>query len=190
LAELLEMRWHARAGQGAVSAAKNVAQLMGAKGQHVQCFPEYGAEKRGAPLAAFNRVSSEPIRNHSAVYSPKVAIVLDMTLYGLVDFTKGLPQDGVVFLNTPLTPAEARQQYGIGGYTLYTIPASEIAVEEIKRDIPNAPLIGAVVAKLGLMPREQFLAKLTSLMEKSFDARVAAGNVRAATRGMDEVKSE
>lgn len=190
MADILELRWHARAGQGAVSAAKSLAQVLGVLGQHIQCFPEYGAEKRGAPLAAFNRMSPEPIRDHSAVQNPEISIVLDMTLLAILDCTKGLPEDGVVFLNTPLTPAEARKEYGIEGYTVHTVDASGIAVEEIKRDIPNSPMTGAVVEKLGLIPRDQFIDKLRSVMAKAFDERIVDGNIRAAERGMDEVKSE
>ncbi len=190
MADILEVRWHARAGQGAVSAAKSMAQVLGMLGDHVQCFPEYGAEKRGAPLAAFNRLSKDPIRVHQAVYNPQVAIVLDMTLYGLVDFTQGLPEDGLIFLNTPLTPAEARKKYQIQGYKVYTVPASDIAVQEIKRDIPNSPMLGAVFAVQGLVPRDKFLTQVEKIMAKTFDERIVAGNVRAAERGMDEVKSE
>lgn len=118
---LCEIRWHARGGQGAVTAAKMVAEMALGQGMFFQAFPEYGPERSGAPIVAFTRVSSEPIQIYCGVEQPQIVIVLDPSLFGAVDVTKGAPEDAIILVNSEMTPQQLREQYKIEGRKLYTI---------------------------------------------------------------------
>lgn len=108
MSQLTEIRWHARAGQGAVTAAKLVADTAMLQGNFIQAMPEYGPERTGAPLKAYTRVSSEPIEVHNNILNPDIVIVLDDTLLASTNVTEGMPEDGIIIFNTTMTPAEAR----------------------------------------------------------------------------------
>ena len=124
---LIEIRWHGRGGQGAKTAALLLADAALASGKYIQAFPEYGPERMGAPVASFNRLADEPITIHSGVSEPKIVIVLDITLIKTVDVTNGLPQDGVLIINTAKSPSEIRKELNISGRKIFTVDASKIA---------------------------------------------------------------
>ena len=105
MSQLTEIRWHARAGQGAVTAAKLVADTAMLQGNFIQAMPEYGPERTGAPLKAYTRVSSEPIEVHNNILNPDIVIVLDDTLLASTNVTEGMPEDGIIIFNTTMTPA-------------------------------------------------------------------------------------
>ncbi len=147
---LTEIRWHGRGGQGAVTAAKMVAELALGEGKYFQAFPEYGPERSGAPIVAFTRVSDEPIQVYSGIEHPQIVVVLDSSLLKIVDVTKGAPDDAVVLVNSERSPAQLRKDSGLEGNRLFTIAATRIAVETIKRPIPNTPMVGALTRITGL----------------------------------------
>ena len=193
MAKLTEIRWHGRGGQGAKTAALLFGEAALSEGKYIQAFPEYGPERTGAPVQSFNRISAEPIRIHSHVKSPSVVVVLDPTLIGPVDITAGLKEDGVVIVNTASTAAEMRQRLGLNGSVkLFTIDASKIARETIGRDIPNTPMLGALVKATGLLTFDTVMEDTRRKLEKKFRSRpeIIEGNLKAIERAYNEIKSE
>jgi pyruvate ferredoxin oxidoreductase gamma subunit len=188
--KLTEIRWHARGGQGAVTAAKMVAELALGQGKHFQAFPEYGPERSGAPIVAFTRVSDDPIQLYCGVEHPGIVVVLDESLLGAIDVTKGAPADAVVLVNTEMSPAELRKHSGLKGGRLFTIAATRIATETIRRPIPNTPMVGALTRITDLFPIDKVLEFLRYDFGKKFPPKVVEGNLSAITRAYDEVKSE
>jgi pyruvate ferredoxin oxidoreductase gamma subunit len=189
-ADLTEIRWHGRGGQGAVTAAKMVAELALGQGRYFQAFPEYGPERSGAPIVAFTRVSDEPIQVYCGVEHPGIVVVLDSSLLAIVDVTKGSPDDAIVLVNSSRSPALLRKTYGIEGRKLYTVNATRIAVETIKRPIPNTPMVGALTRITGLFPIDEVVAFLRVDFGKKFPPKVVEGNINAITRSYEEVKGE
>jgi pyruvate ferredoxin oxidoreductase gamma subunit len=187
---LTEIRWHGRGGQGAVTAAKMVAELALGQGRYFQAFPEYGPERSGAPIVAFTRVSDEPIQVYCGVEHPGIVVVLDSSLLAIVDVTKGSPDDAIVLVNSSRSPALLRKTYGIEGRKLYTVNATRIAVETIKRPIPNTPMVGALTRITGLFPIDEVVAFLRVDFGKKFPPKVVEGNINAITRSYEEVKGE
>jgi pyruvate ferredoxin oxidoreductase gamma subunit len=188
--KLTEIRWHARGGQGAVTAAKMVAELALGQGKHFQAFPEYGPERSGAPIVAFTRVSDHPIQLYCGIEHPGIVVVLDESLLGAIDVTHGAPADAVVLVNTELSPAELRKKSGLKGGRLFTIAATRIAAETIRRPIPNTPMVGALTRITELFPIDKVLEFLRYDFGKKFPPKVVEGNILAITRAYEEVKSE
>jgi len=188
--DLTEIRWHARGGQGAVTAAKMVAELALGQGKYFQAFPEYGPERSGAPIVAFTRVSDEPIQVYCGVEQPGIVVVLDPSLLGAIDVTHGAPEDAVVLVNSEMSPAELRERYGLKGRRLFTIAATRIATETIRRPIPNTPMVGALTRITGLFPIEKVLEFLRYDFGKKFPPKVVEGNISAIKRAYEEVQSE
>ncbi len=187
-ARLTEVRWHARGGQGAVTAAKMVAELAVERGKHFQAFPEYGPERSGAPIVAFTRISDEPIQIYSPIESPNVVLVLDATLLGAIDVTDGAPADAVVIVNTDQSPADLKEQVDFGTRRVLTVPATEIAGQTIGRRIPNTPMIGAIAKATGLFTLEEVEEHLRASFGKKFSEKVVEGNVEAVRRAYNEVR--
>ena len=187
---LTEIRWHARGGQGAVTAAKMVAELALGQGKYFQAFPEYGPERSGAPIVAFTRVSDDPIQIYSGIEHPQIVIVLDPSLLAATDVTKGAPDDAIVLVNSEMTPAQLREHYGLKGGRLFTIAATRIAIETIKRPIPNTPMVGALTRITGLFPIDEVVAFLRVDFGKKFPPKVVEGNISAITRSYEEVQAE
>lgn len=185
---LTELRWHARGGQGAVTAAKMVAELAVERGKHFQAFPEYGPERSGAPIVAFTRISDEPIHIYSPIEHPNVVLVLDASLLASVDVTDGAPDDAVVIVNTDQSPAEVKAQQDFGSRRVYTVPATQIATETIGKGIPNTPMIGAIAKATGLFTLDEIEEHLRLSFGKKFSPKVVEGNVEAVRRAYDEVQ--
>jgi pyruvate ferredoxin oxidoreductase gamma subunit len=187
---LTEIRWHGRGGQGAVTAAKMVAELALGEGKFFQAFPEYGPERSGAPIVAFTRVSDAPIQVYSGVEHPQIVVVLDPSLLGIVNVTAGAPDDAIVLVNSEMTPAELRKHYGLEGFRYFTIAATRIAVETIKRPIPNTPMVGALTRITGLFDIDDVVTFLREDFGKKFPPKVVEGNIAAITRSYEEVQGE
>lgn len=187
---LTEIRWHGRGGQGAVTAAKMVAELALGEGKYFQAFPEYGPERSGAPIVAFTRVSDAPIQVYSGVEHPQIVVVLDSSLLKIVDVVKGAPEDAIVLVNSSRTPAQLRKDTGFAGHRLYTIDATRIAVETIKRPIPNTPMVGALTRITGLFDIDVVVTFLREDFGKKFPPKVVEGNIAAITRSYEEVQGE
>jgi pyruvate ferredoxin oxidoreductase gamma subunit len=187
---LTEIRWHARGGQGAVTAAKLVAELALGQGKYFQAFPEYGPERSGAPIVAFTRVSDEPIQIYCGIEHPQIVVVLDASLIAATDVLKGAPEDAIVLVNSEMTPAQVREHYGLHGGRLFTIAATRIALETIKRPIPNTPMVGALTRITSLFPLDKVVEFLRYEFGKKFPPKVVEGNIAAITRSYEEVQGE
>lgn len=189
-----EIRWHARGGQGAKTAAVLLAEAAAAAGKYVQGFPEYGPERMGAPMLAFNRIGDEPIYVYSSVKSPRVVIVLDPTLVGKSDVSAGLPPDGVILINTARDAGQMRARLKLppGRGKVYTLDASRISLDTLGRDIPNTPMMGALMRVAELIPFDRFLEVTQEQLQHKFRDRpdVVEANVKAIRRGYEEVRGE
>ena len=189
---LMEIRYHGRGGQG----AKTVALLFGeaalATGKYVQAFPEYGPERMGAPVQSFNRLSNEPITLHCAVTSPDVVVVLDPTLMETVNVTEGLGEEGSIIVNTNLSPGEMRKELGLKNGKVFTLDASKIAQETIGLNIPNTPMMGALVKVVGFLEIDGVLEDTRKKLQKKFARKpeVIDGNIESIKRAYHEVKGE
>ncbi len=186
MSQLTEIRWHARAGQGAVTAAKLVAETALSMGRYMQAMPEYGPERAGAPLKAFTRVCDTPIEVHNNVVNPKIVVVLDDTLLSLVDVAEGILPAGSIIINTRMTPAQVREQLSVGDdITIACVDASGIALDTIKRDIPNAAIVSAVIKVTNVVPLEEFKAHFESSFAKK---ELVPANMEAIDRAYKEVQ--
>lgn len=188
MAQMTEIRWHARAGQGAVTAAKLVADTALSAGAYIQAMPEYGPERTGAPLKAYTRVSDQPIEVHNSIKTPDIVVVLDETLLDIVDVLEGIKDNGAVILNTAMSPDEARAKLGAAdGIKVATVNASEIALETIKRDIPNTPICGALAKVTGVVKVEDIKEHLKHTFGKKFSQEIIDANLQSVERAYEEV---
>ena len=190
MSNVVEIRWHRRGGQGAKTAALLLADVAFKTGSHVQGFPEYGPERMGAPITAYNRISDEEIRVHSNIYNPEYVVVVDESLLESVDVTKGLKEDGAVIINTERTKEEIIPF--LKGYKgdVYTVDAKKISVATIGKNIPNAPMLAAVVKVSGLMEENIFLKEMEESFSHKFRTKpeVIEGNMAALKMALQEVK--
>ena len=143
--DLIEIRWHGRGGQGAKTASLLLADAAFNTGKYIQGFPEYGPERMGAPITAYNRISNQPITIHSNIYEPDYVVVVDDTLLESVDVTAGLKETGAVIINT--TKDEAYLKKVLKGYAgnIYTIDARKVSMETLGKYFPNTPMLAAIV---------------------------------------------
>jgi len=185
--DMVEIRWHARGGQGSKTAATLLAYVALAEGKHGQGFPDYGPEREGAPMRAYTRISSQPIRIHSAVYTPDLVVVLDPTLLDSVKVTDGLKDDGALIVNTPASPAEIRKKTGLTTGKVYCVNATEISIKEIGRNIPNTPMMGALLKASPLVKVETVKHDVEKKLKSKGD-KVVQGNYRAIDRAYEEVQ--
>ena len=190
--KIIEIRWHGRGGQGAKTAALLFADSALSLGKNIQAFPEYGPERMGAPVQSFNRLSDHPITVHCGITSPRIVLVLDPTLMATVDVAKGLPKDGSLIVNTPKTPAEIRQEIKLKDAKIFTVDASAIAKDKIGRDIPNTPMLGALIKVSGLLNFDAMLKNTEVKLKKKFAHKpeVISGNLEAIKAAHDSVKGE
>jgi len=190
MASVVEIRWHARGGQGAKTASELLAEAAFNTGKYVQGFPEYGPERMGAPITAYNRISDEKIRVHSNIYEPDYVVVVDETLIEGVDLTAGLKESGAIVINTSKTPDEIRAT--LGGYKgkVCTVDARAISEDCLGRYFPNTPMLAAVVKVSGIMDDETFIKDMETSLSKRFASRpqVIKGNMDAFKRAVSEVK--
>lgn len=186
--QLTEIRWHARAGQGAVTAAKVVAETALSANQFMQAMPEYGPERMGAPIKAFTRISSEPIEIHNNIVNPDIVIVLDESLIDVVDVTEGIVDGGTVIINTCSPAADVKRALKLSdGVKVACVDASGIALDTIKRDIPNTPIVGALISVTGVIDLEVFKGLLAKNLSKKFGQEMIDANFSAVDRAHQEV---
>ncbi|MCC8142363.1 MAG: 2-oxoacid:acceptor oxidoreductase family protein [Lachnospiraceae bacterium] len=183
----IEIRWHGRGGQGTKTAALLLADVAFATGKQVQGFPEYGPERMGAPITAFNRISDDVIRVHSNIYDPDFVVVVDETLLHTVDVTAGLQSRGAIIVNTARTPEEIRSELGECDGEVYTVDARRISEEALGRYFPNSPMLAAVVAVSEVMPKETFLDEMRNSYQHKFENKpeVIEGNMKALMMTFD-----
>lgn len=184
---MVAVRWHSRAGQGAVTAAETLAAAALREGKHVQAFPEFGPERMGAPLRAFNRISPSPIRIHGVVEEADIVIVVDSSLLGAVPVDENVAAEGIIVANTTKSLREVRQLLTLNGQQVAGVDATQIAVDCFGLQKPNTPMLGAVVRATGLISLDTLLAEVEETFSKKFSARVVKGNLQAIRRAYEEV---
>jgi len=188
MAETVEIRWHGRGGQGTVTAAKVLADACLSGGRHVQAFPEYGPERAGAPLRAYNRISSHELRMHCPVLEPNIVAVADATLLDSINVAEGAKLDTVFLVNTSKEPGTVREKIQAAqGQKVYSVDATKIAIDCFGRAMPNAPMLGALCKITGLITLEHLLDDVRKSFGKKFSQKVIDGNLEATKRGYEEV---
>ena len=148
---LIEIRWHGRGGQGAKTASLLLADAAFNTGKYIQGFPEYGPERMGAPITAYNRISNTPITIHSNIYEPDYVVVVDDTLLQAVDVTSGLKTNGAIILNTTKEYEELKPFLNNYEGSVYCIDARKISIDALGRYFPNTPMLAAIVKVSGIM---------------------------------------
>ena len=188
--DLIEIRWHGRVGQGAKTASLLLADAAFNTGKYIQGFPEYGPERMGAPITAFNRISVNPIRVHSNIYEPDYVVVVDDTLLRSVDVTAGLKEEGAIVINTTKGIDEIKPL--LKGYKgrVYTIDARKISEEALGKYFPNTPMLAAIVKVTEIMPENDFVNDMESSFKHKFAKKpeVIDGNMKALKMSLKEVK--
>ena len=187
---LIEIRWHGRGGQGTKTASLLLADAAFNTGKYIQGFPEYGPERMGAPITAYNRISDTPITVHSNIYEPDYVVVVDDTLLETVDVTAGLKNTGAIVINTTKSPDYIKSV--LKGYSgkIYTIDARKVSVEALGRYFPNTPMLAAIVKVTGIMNDEDFLKDMEGSFKHKFAKKpeVIDGNMKALEMALKEVK--
>ena len=189
MAETVEIRWHGRGGQGTVTAAKVLADSCLGGGRYVQAFPEYGPERAGAPLRAYNRISSNKLRMHCPVLEPDIVAVADATLLDSINTAEGAKENTIFLVNTSKDPKEIKGKLQAGqNQKVYSVDATKIAIECFGRAMPNSPMLGAVCKITGLITLEHLLEDVKKSFGKKFSQKIIDGNLEATKRGYEEVK--
>ena len=188
--DIVEIRWHGRGGQGAKTASLLLADAAFNTGKYVQGFPEYGPERMGAPITAYNRISSERSTVHSNIYFPDYVVVVDETLLSAVDVTAGLKKEGAIVINSSKSPAELRPL--LKGYEgrVCTIDAGKISEEELGKNFPNTPMLSAAVKVSGVLEEGKFKQDMEESFHHKFATKpqVVAGNMAALVQAWEEVQ--
>jgi len=190
MGELIEIRWHGRGGQGVVTAGEILAEAAMEEGKYFQAFPDYGPERMGAPIRAYTRISDSPIEIHSQITSPDIVIVVDPTLIGLVNVAEGIKEGGVILLNTPASPQEMRQKLGLAGkgVKVFTIDASEIAMKHLGRNIPNTPMLGALIKATNLVSLESVIRLTEERLGAKLREEAVKVNIAALKEAYEKVQ--
>lgn len=190
MAEVVEIRWHGRGGQGSKTASLLLGKVASDLGFNVQAFPEYGPERMGAPVLAFNRISEEKLTLHCQIESPQIVVVLDPTLLDVIDVAENLAENGKVLVNTSLSAEKARKKIDLkASQELFTVDANKISVEEIGRVLPNTPMLGALIGITKILPMEEFMEMLKQEFSEKFSGKpeIITGNLQAVARAAQEV---
>ena len=188
--DLIEIRWHGRGGQGAKTASLLLADAAFNTGKYIQGFPEYGPERMGAPITAYNRISTKPITIHSNIYEPDYVVVVDDTLLESVDVTSGLKESGAIVINT--TKSADYLKKVLKGYNgkIYTIDARKISEEALGKYFPNTPMLAAIVKVSKIMTDEELLEDMKGSFKHKFAKKpeVIDGNMKALELALSQVK--
>jgi len=187
LKNMVEFRWHGRGGQGAWTASELLARTALDEGKYIQSFPEFGPERMGAPVTAFTRISTEPIRLHCAIYQPDVVVVLDNTLLKTVPVTAGLNDDeDILIINSSEEPAALKEKLKVAKCRVWTVPATEIALRILGAPITNTALLGCVAKATGIVTLEG----IEKTLKGRFRLDLAEKNFAIITESYREAKSE
>jgi pyruvate ferredoxin oxidoreductase gamma subunit len=185
MSQLQEIRWHGRGGQGAWTASELLARAAIYEGKCVQSFPEFGPERMGAPLAAYTRISDQPISLHCAIYAPNIVVVLDPTLLKTVKVNEGLPDDGILVVNTPESPQELRKRLNLDKHKVWTVPATDIAIKTLNAPITNTVMLGATIRAAELVS----LDNIEKAIQERFRPDLAQKNIAVIKEAYEEAKS-
>lgn len=186
----VEIRWHGRGGQGAKTACLLLADVAFNSGKHVQGFPEYGPERMGAPITAYNRITDKRCTVHSNIYTPDYVIVVDETLLASVEVTKGLKEGGAIIVNSEKDPEELRSMLGNFKGKVCSIDARKISEETIGKNMPNTPMLAAAVKVSKVVEQEKFIRDMENSLHHKFAKKphVVLGNMEALKKSMQEVR--
>jgi 2-oxoacid:acceptor oxidoreductase gamma subunit (pyruvate/2-ketoisovalerate family) len=184
--KITEVRWHGRGGQGAWTASELLARAAVCEGKHIQSFPEFGPERMGAPVTAFTRISTEPIRIHCSVYNPDIVAVLDPTLLKTVPVAEGLDEDGVIIVNSKNDLVEIRKSLNSDKGKVWAAPATEIAIKILGMPITNTAMLGTVARVTGIVSLES----LDRIIKERFRRDLAERNFAVVKEAYQEVRSE
>ncbi len=189
MSKLTEIRWHGRGGQGAKTAALLLADVAFQAGKQVQGFPEYGPERMGAPITAYDRISDTEIRVHSNIYDPDYVAVVDDTLLHSVNVTGGLKENGGILINTQKSKDEILPLLGDYKGAVYVIDARKVSMETLGKYFPNTPMLAAMVKISGVMEIDVFLREMKTSLEHKFARKpeVLDGNLKALNKAIEEV---
>lgn len=189
--DMVEIRWHGRGGQGAKSACLLLADAAALEGKFVQGFPEYGPERMGAPITAYNRISEKRCTIHSNIYYPDYVVVVDESLVDSVDVTSGLKEGGAVIINSPSSPEEVRAKLNGWSGKIYTIDARRISEEFLGRNFPNTPMLAAIVKVSGVLDTKSFLDNIEDSFKEKFADKphVVEGNMATLRKSLEEVQA-
>lgn len=186
--QAVEIRWHGRGGQGAKSGSAILSEVLFEAGKYVQSFPEYGAERQGAPMKAYNRVSDQPIRKRCGVQNPDVVVVIDATLLDAAKPTEGCDEHTLYLINTPASPADVKKKLGLSdAVKVMTVDATKITLEEFGQNRPNAPMLGTFAKIFGEVPIDAFVNHFAHKMAK-LPEKILSANLKAIRRGYEEVQ--
>ena len=187
--DTMEIRWHGRGGQGAKTAALLLADVAFKAGKFVQGFPEYGPERMGAPITAYNRISGDPVTVHSNIYEPDYVVVVDDSLLGSTDVTHGLKEDGAVIINTEKEKEELLPLLHDYKGAVYTLNAKDISMKTLGKNYPNSPMLAAVVAVSGAMEQDAFMKEMEASFQHKFAKKpeVIDGNMKALEMTFKEI---
>ncbi len=187
---LIEIRWHGRGGQGAKTASLLLADAAFNTGKYIQGFPEYGPERMGAPITAYNRISNSPITIHSNIYEPDYVVVVDDTLLETVDVTSGLKENGAIVINTIKDNDTLKKALKNYKGSIYKIDAKKISMEALGRYFPNTPMLAAIVKVSHVMSEEEFLADMIGSFKHKFAKKpeVIDGNMKALEMALREIE--
>ncbi len=189
MAEMIEIRWHGRGGQGTVTAAKVLADACLSGGRNVQAFPEYGPERAGAPLRAYNRISERPLRMHCPVLNPSVVAVVDASLLDAINVADGATDDAVFIIDTTKDPKDVRTKLKAKpSQKVFTVDATKISIECFGRPMPNSSMLGALNKATAIVSMDVLLEDVRGSFGKKFAQKIIDGNLAAVKRGFEEVK--
>ncbi|MEM3457845.1 MAG: pyruvate ferredoxin oxidoreductase subunit gamma [Candidatus Bathyarchaeia archaeon] len=183
---MMEVRWHGRGGQGAWTASELLARAAIHEGKYIQSFPEFGPERMGAPVTAFTRISTEPIKIHCAVYNPDIVAVIDPTLLKTVPVTEGLSEEGTIIVNSKDAPTEIRKILNSNKGKVWAVPATEIAIKILGMPIGNTAMLGAVARITEIVKLES----IEKVVKERFRKDLAEKNFAVIKEAYEEVKSE
>ena len=188
--DLIEIRWHGRGGQGAKTASLLLADAAFNTGKYIQGFPEYGPERMGAPIVAYNRISNKPITIHSNIYEPDYVVVVDDTLLDCVDVTAGLKESGAIIINSTKSSEELIQKLQNYTGSVYQIDARGISIEALGKYFPNTPMLAAIVKVSGIMSDEEFLNDMVGSFKHKFAKKpeVIDGNMKALELALSQIQ--
>ncbi|MCD6472317.1 2-oxoacid:acceptor oxidoreductase family protein [Candidatus Aerophobetes bacterium] len=188
--KITEIRWHGRGGQGAKTSALTLASSALDEGKYIQGFPEYGPERMGAPIQSFTRISDNPITVHAHVVNPDAVVVLDYTLLDIMDVAAGLTEEGVILVNTSKSPKEIREKLNLNKRKVFTVDATSISLDILGRNLPNTPMLGALIKATSILNLETVIANVKKKFEKKFSSKIVDGNIQAVKKAYEEVQSE
>jgi len=188
--DFIEVRWCGRGGQGAVTAAKMLAESALDEGKFIQAFPEFGPERMGAPVKSFTRISSKPIVVHCQIVEPDISVLLDPTLLDVVDIAEGVPKNGIIIVNTTDSPVQLRQRMGLADRKLFTVDATGISTKIMGRNVPNTPMVGAVVKVSGAVKLESVIRHFQQELSHKCKDDVIRANIEAIKLAYEQTKGE